>query len=55
LAFSSILHDGSRYILAYKQHGTSQFWFNFVATMLLGELTRRNPQLRDRLRAATAA
>jgi hypothetical protein len=29
-------------------------WFDFVATLLLGTLTRHNPHLRDRLRTATA-
>jgi hypothetical protein len=30
-------------------------WINFVATMLLGALSKEDPQLQDRLRAATAA
>jgi hypothetical protein len=30
-------------------------WFDFVATMLLDALTKHDPHLRDRLRAATAA
>jgi hypothetical protein len=29
--------------------------FDFVATLLLGELTRHDPRLRDRLQPATAA
>jgi hypothetical protein len=32
-----------------------QPWFDFVATMLLGALSKHDPQLQDRLRAATAA
>jgi hypothetical protein len=30
-------------------------WFDFVATMLLGELCKHDPEVRDRLRAAAAA
>jgi hypothetical protein len=33
----------------------AQLSFDFVATMLLGTLTRHDPHLRDRFRAATAA
>jgi hypothetical protein len=30
-------------------------WFEFVANVLLDALAKRDPDLRDRLRAATAA
>jgi hypothetical protein len=31
-----------------------QLWIDFVATMLLGELSKHDPHLRDRLSAAAA-
>jgi hypothetical protein len=47
------LHNGTPPDLHLQLVRDPQLWFDFVATMLLGELTRRDPQLRDRLRAAT--
>jgi hypothetical protein len=52
------------YSLQWKHNGTPpdfhlallrepREWIDFVATMLLRELTRHDPQLRDRLRGAT--
>jgi hypothetical protein len=32
-----------------------QLWFDFVATLLLGALSKHDPHLRDRLRAAAFA